>query len=269
MKLMHIKKTKISASKLVVLSTLFCGQLALTACVTTNSDGATTTEVETPISKKADIYAELGRNYMKQKQYEVAEEELGKALAISPNHSDSNYIMGLLMIETQQYKRVEPFLVKAVENNKANSSASHDLGVFLCQTGQERKAISYFDKAVNNPYFKRPEMSLMRAGECLNKIGDVARAEVYLKESLKRNPRMRPALYNLAKIKYSTQSYLSARAYVERYLAITKPQPEALLLAYKIESELNARKVAQKYRSQLLEKFPASQQARDLRIRSN
>ena len=237
---MHIKIIKKSAFKLMALSALLGSQFSLTACVTTNSDGATTTEVETPLSKKVDIYAELGRNYMQQKQYKIAEQELTKALEISPNHSDSNYIMGLLMIETKQYKRVEPFMLKAVQNNTANSSAAHDLGVFLCQTGQENKSIKYFDKAVNNPYFKRPEMSLMRAGECLNKVGDSARAETYLKEALKRNSRMRPALLNLAKIKYDNQSYLSARAYVERYLAITKPQPAALLLAYKIESELNA-----------------------------
>ena len=69
----------------------------------------------------------------------------------------------------------------------------------------------------------------------------------------------------MAKIKYDTQSYLSARAYIERFNAITKPQPASLLLGYQIELKLNANDVAQKYRAQLLDDFPASSQARSLR----
>ena len=255
--------------KFPMLSLALASQLLLSACITTNGDGATTTEAVTPDNKKADIYAQLASNYMKQEQFSVAESELSKALAIVPTHSKSNYIMGLLMIETKQYDRVAPFMERAVQHDAANSSAAHDFGVFLCQTGQELRSIGYFDKAVSNPYFERPELSLMRAGECLSKVKEFSRSEKYLKSALKRNPRMAPALINLARIKYNTQTYLSARAYIERYFAITKAQPNALLLAYKIESKLNAHDVAEKYRVRLLENFPASREARDLRTRSN
>ena len=125
----------------------------------------------------------------------------------------------------------------------------------------------YFDKAVNNPYFKRPELSLMRAGECLNKAGQPKKAEEYLKKSLAINARLKPSLFNLAKIKYDAASYLSARAYIERLFAITKPQPASLLLGYQIESKLKADDVASQYRTRLLERFPASDQARSLRTR--
>jgi len=243
--------------------------LSLTACVTTNGDGSKVTEVETPDRKKADIYAELARGYIKKKQYQIAERELRKAIQIVPDHSVSNYMMGLLMIETEQYDRVEPFMEKAVNSDNSNSSAAHDFGVFLCQRGQELRSVVYFDKAASNPYFERPELSMMRAGECLYKVGDVIRAETYLKKSLQLNPQMRPALFNLAKIKYQTKSYLSARAYIERYFAITKPQAASLLLGYQIESKLNARDVAEKYRVMLLENFPGSREARDLRSRVN
>jgi len=240
----------------------------LSGCVTTDGDGAKTTEVVTPADEKADIYAQLAVGYMQKKQYKIAEGELEKALAISPNHSQSNYIMGLLLIEIEEYDHVERFMARAVEYDERNSHAAHDLGKFLCQTGKELRSVEYFDKAVDNPFFKRPELSLMRAGECLYKIGRVKESEVYLKKSLKINPRLKPALFNLAKIKYEAQSYLSARAYIERYFAITKPQPAALLLGYQIELQLKAQDVAAKYRSQLLELFPASSQAKSLRIRS-
>lgn len=269
MKFMTIKIASRQELKYLAQMLIITAALLLTGCVTTNSDGSTTTEVETPDSKKVDIYAELARGYINQKQYEVAERELRKALNIVPDHSASNYMMGLLMIETEQYERVESFMNRAVDSDASNSSAAHDFGVFLCQRGQELRSITYFDKAAANPYFERPELSLMRAGECLYKIGDPARAEIYLTKSLKLNSRMQPALFNLAKIKYQTESYLSARAYIERYFAITKPQAASLLLAYQIESKLNAREVAEKYRVMLLENFPGSREARGLRSRLN
>ena len=267
MKFMHMKKIKIKAFKLLSTLVVLACPLLLTACITTDGDGAKTTKAVTPNSKKVKIYAQLARNYMKQEQYEVAESEIAKALKIVPNDSESNYIMGLLMIETKQYDRVAPFMETAVKSDLKNSAAAHDFGMFLCQTGKELRSITYFDKAVSNPYLEKPELSLMRAGECLSKAGEDSRAEQYLKRAIKRNPRMSPALFNLAKINFRTESYLSARAYIERYLSITKPKPGALLLAYKIESQLNARDVASKYRVQLLESFPASKEASELRAR--
>jgi len=264
MKFMNIK----TASKTTILALGFALLSQLSACVTTNADGEKTITEVTPDSDKADIYAQLAVNYMKKEQYETAQGELEKAFAIMPSHSQSNYIMGLLMIDTEQYNRVEKFMVRAVESDPNNSHAAHDLGTFLCRSGQEVRAIEYFDKAVANPFFKRPGLSLMRAGECLYKVGQVERSEDYLKRSLRVNSNLKPALFNLAKIKYETQSYLSARAYIERFNAITKPQPAALLLGYQIELKLNANDVAEKYRAQLLDKFPASAQARSLRNRS-
>ena len=261
---MNIKIT----SKNIILALGIVLTPLLTACVTTNGDGATTTEEVTPDRDKADIYAQLAVSYMKKEQYETAQGELEKALLIQPNHSQSNYVMGLLMIQTKQYDKVEGFMVRAVEADSQNSHAAHDFGSFLCQRGEELRSVEYFDRAVANPYFKRPGLSLMRAGECLYQVGRTEQAEAYLKQSLQRNAKFKPALFSLAKIKYETQSYLSARAYIERFNAITKPQPAALLLGYQIELKLNANDVAEKYRAQLLDKFPASAQARSLRNRS-
>ena len=65
--------------------------------------------------------------------------------------------------------------------------------------------------------------------------------------------------------RYDANNYLSARAYVERYFAITEPQPDSLLLAYKIESGMNAKSVADSYRTELLNNFPGSKEARSIR----
>ncbi len=267
MKYLNEKNIVLSRGLPVVFLTLIV-LFSIGGCITTDGEGSRTDRAITPANEKADIYAQLAVSYMQKKQFSTAQAELEKALNIAPNHSQSNYIMGLLMIEIKEYDQVEKFISKAIDTDPRNSSAAHDLGTFLCQRGEELRSIKYFDMAAANPYFLRPELSLMRAGECLNMIGEPERAEVYLKESLKVNPQLKPSLLDLAKIKYEGGSYLSARAYIERFFAITKPQPESLLLGYQIESKLNAIHEANEYRTQLLEKFPSSDQARKLRNKS-
>jgi type IV pilus assembly protein PilF len=216
------------------------------------------------VSDNAMIHARLAQGYLQQKQYSVAKEELETALRVDPNHSHANYILGLLMMELEQYEDAEKYLRKAVRSDKSNSPAAHDLGTFLCQRGNQDAAVDYFEIAVANPFFDNAELSYMRAGECLARSGN-AKAEVYLKKALVLNPRMRPALYQMAVLKHDAASYLSARAYIERYFAITKPQPASLLLAYKIELKLKANDVAARYRLELLEQFPGSSEASELR----
>ena len=266
MKGMTVKNKLIKRVSLVAV--VLAASTLISGCVTTNGNGARTEKVEKPASEKADIYTDLAIGYMEKEHYETAQGELEKALAIVPNHSKANYIMGLLLIEIEEYDRVERFMVRAVESDPRNSAAAHDFGTFLCQTGEELRSVTYFDRAVANPYFNRPELSLMRAGECLNKAGQTAKAETYLKKSLELNQRLVPALLNLARIKYDNESYLSARAYIERYFAITKPQPGPLMLGYEIELKLNATDVANDYRTKILEDFPSSNQARTLRDKS-
>ena len=216
---------------------------------------------------KALAYTKLARGYLQKEQYAVAKDELEKALQIDPTHSDSNYVMGLLMMKLEQYSSAEEHFARAVKFDRENSAAAHDFGMFLCQLGKVKRSINYFEIAVSNPLFRNSELSYMRAGECLSTIDD-PRAERYLKSALDVNPRLHPALFRLAVIKYEDKEYFSARAYIERYMAITKSQPAALFLAYNIESNLNAADVAEKYRLELLEDFPGSEQANLLRRQS-
>lgn len=236
--------------------------LVLSACASSGSSNSRSKSAL--VGDNALIHAQLARGYLQQKQYSIAKGELEKALRIDSNHSDSNYVMGLLMLELEQYEDAEKFLRRAVRSDRNNSSAAHDLGTFLCQRGDQQAAIKYFEIAVANPFFKRAELSYMRAGECLVQ-SDRVKAEEYLKKALELNPRMRPALYRLAGLKYDAAVYLSARAYIERYFAITKAQPASLLLAYKIESKLRAEDMAARYRTALMEQFPGSDEAAWLR----
>lgn len=253
------RKTNFLRTINVVLISVF-----LSACVSTQPAPTIKLSKKKPKSERALLHTQLARSYMVQEQYATAKEELEKALTLDSSHSDSNYVMGLLMIRLKNNNDAEYYLKRAVSSDEKNSSAAHDFGVFLCQIGKQKEAIKYFKLAVSNRLFDRPELSYMRAGECLAKIKD-PEAEAYLRRALDIDPLSRPALYQLAILKKDNGQTLSARAYIERYLAITKPQPDALLLAFQIESTLKAFDVAEMYRKQILEDFPGSNAAEIVR----
>jgi len=265
---MHtLKFSRNSISRTVFLFVTSC---LIAACA---SDPSSTRQISKPKIQSAEevarseaamIHTKLARGYMQQEQYATAKSELQKALQINPRHSATHYVMALLMIKLEQFREAEDFFENAVRYDRENSSAAHDYGVFLCQIGKPQKAVPYFETAVANPLFKRAALSYMRAGECLSG-SDERNAELYLKKALELNPRLGPALLRLAVLKFDASNYLSARAYIERYFAITEPQPDSLLLAYKIESSLDAADMANSYRSKLLRNFPGSEQARSVR----
>ncbi len=236
----------------------------LAACASSPDKPSFASTAKKPNEDRAMLHTNLARGYMAKDQLGTARDSLEKALRLEPDHSETNYVMALLMLRLNNNDDASYYFEQAVKNNRENSAAAHDFGMFLCQTSKEKRAVEYFQIAASNPLFESAELSYMRAGECLARIGD-DRAEDYLKQSLKMNPRLRPSLYRLARIKRDEGKNLNARAYIERYLAITKPQPEALLLAYQIESSLRANDVAERYRKQILQEFPASSEAKQLR----
>lgn len=262
----HAFKSTKTALKRAVVGVLLVVFVA--ACTTTGGGPKQITKAQKSRADRAMVHTQLARGYLQQDQFATAKQQLERALSIDPNHSDSNYVMALLMLKLEQNNKAEQFFTRAVRSDPENSPAAHDFGVYLCQVGKERDAVKNFEIAVSNPLFDKAQLSYMRAGECLLKIKDPA-AEQYLKRALSINPQLRPALYQLALLKFEAQSFMSARAYIERYFAITNPQPGSLLLAYKIESELNALDVAEGYRTRLLIDFPGSKEAGSVRQSRN
>jgi len=265
-KIRYVSSTPFKLLFTLILVSFLCACTTATTSSSPNVSNAPTSvsSVRKNADEKALIHTKLARSYMEQGQYSTARDSLKKALSVSSNHSDANYVMALLMSQLKKYPEAERHFARAVASDNENSAAAHDFGTFLCQTGKNEKAKKYFDIAVSNPLFERAELSYMRAGECLANI-DSSEAEVYLKKALSINPRLAPALFKLARMKYDAKTYLSSRAYIERLFAITEPQPESLLLAYQIESSLNAYDVADEYKTKLMKNFPASKQARSVR----
>ena len=69
---------------------------------------------------------------------------------------------------------------------------------------------------------------------------DYEKAEEYFREALRVRPTHGEALVKMAALKFKTEDYLTARAFLQRYLSTNKTSPGVLFLAIQIEEALDA-----------------------------
>ena len=123
------------------------------------------------------------------------------------------------------------------------------------------EAMEEFKVAFTNPFYETPYLAYSNAGNCLMNVKNYAMAEKFLRKALRKKPELADALLTMAEIGIKTKKYLMARAYAQRFHAVSKPIAESLWVQVQAEKYLGATKHYLKYAKQLLKEFPDSQQA--------
>jgi type IV pilus assembly protein PilF len=208
----------------------------------------------------------LGQRYMEQGKLEIAMENLKKALEYDPNYVDAHTVIGVLFERIGNAKAAEEHYAKAAELAPKSGDANNNYGQFLCATGRYDQAQQYFTKAMADPFYKTPDVLYTNAGSCLMKSGsahlDDALAD--FRKALEANPKNAVALFEMADALYQKNDFFRARAFIQRFEALSKPDPAALLLARNIEVKLGHPESARDYATRLRETFPDSDQVRVL-----
>ena len=110
---------------------------------------------------------------------------------------------------------------------------------------------------------------MTNAGVCMANKPDNELAERYFRDAIERRPSYGEALIQLAALKYRTDDPLTARAFLQRYLASNPASPAVLALAIQIEKELGDNRAVTDYMNQLLRDFPDSPEARQTMTSQN
>ena len=103
---------------------------------------------------------------------------------------------------------------------------------------------------------------MSNAGSCALAAGDLDKAENFLRQSLGYDDTLVSALLPMAEVSYKQQSYLRARAFLQRFEAVSPVTKESLSLGYAIESKLGDDAEAERYRLELLERDPGAERVR-------
>ena len=207
----------------------------------------------------------LGVEYMRRDEFEKALDRLERARSIDPGYFETYNMLGLLHQRLGQYRIAEENFKKALRLNGADSATMNNYGQFLCQRDRISEATEVFQKAADNPLYETPEIAVANAGFCALREKDLQRAEQYLRRALELNPKFSEALLPMAQLSYDMGNYLSARGYLQRYLEVSKHTARTLWLGIRIEKELGDKNAVSSYSLLLLNNFPKSEEAEQLK----
>lgn len=209
----------------------------------------------------ADVYVELGIEYMKLAKYDVALLNLKKAVDVDPGSSNAHNVLAVLYEQLGETDAAGQHYQRAVSLSPSNSSAQNNYGRYLCKREQYQAADQHFQMALNNPLYRSPILALTNAGDCAFRAGHVDQAEHYSRSALQINNKFAPALYQMARIKFEQKNYLSVRAYLQRFREVQSFTPAALWLGIQAESKMNNEDAVSSYALQLRQLFPDSHEA--------
>jgi type IV pilus assembly protein PilF len=243
--------------------------LALAGCVTTGGDGNTLGKIpHTSKSQEAQdaarIHTELGRQYMAKGDLETALSKLNKALQFDPNYAPAHTVIAVLYERINKLPEAELHFRRAAELEPSKGGPNNNLGQFLCQIGKTTEAQAYFQKAVSDPFYDTPDVAWTNDGVCQLRANDRAGAEASFRKAVAINPRNGEALLQLANLLYLNNDAFRARAFVQRFDALGRPNAASLKLGHDIESRLGNKDAALNYRRRLQSQFPDSEQAHAL-----
>lgn len=215
-----------------------------------------------PEKRLGDIYAEMGREYMRQGQPAVALAKLKYGLDVDPDNPRIHANLGRLYERLGETRLAGEHYSEAVDLAPKDPYFRNARGSFLCQQGEYDEADEQFRLALQNPLYERPWAANTNAGVCALRAGRPELAETYLLRALGIAPRIPLALQKMARIHYDRGEYATAKAYLERYRELALHTPETLLLGLRIERGLGDADGMARYRAVLEKRYPDSLETR-------
>ena len=185
--------------------------------------------------RAAALNVQLGIEYMKRGNYEVALRKLKHALELDPGYAEAHNILGVLYARLGETEKAEQHYRKSVRLAPQAPRLLNNYALFLCQQGRVEEAEKLFNQALDNPLYTTPEVALTNAGICHLDHEDEIKGEAYLQRALAINPDFPPALLQMARLSAGEGHYQQARGYLKRYQDTGAPQgPDFLRLGIRI-----------------------------------
>ncbi len=234
--------------------------LLMTGCVTTVTGSGADPVADDETA--AELNYQLGARYYQQGNYTLARDRLLTAIKFRPKMAVAHTTLAL----TYEALDVERLARESYENAlrvaPRDFEVQNTYAVFLCRQGDFDLAQKYFDKSISHRENDNSEVTMTNAGVCMGQKPDLEAAEAYLRMALDRRPKYGEALLQMCLLKYQQEDYLTARAFLQRYMSINAASAGVLYLASKIEDFLGNNRGRSEYENQLIQEFPTSPEAR-------
>lgn len=214
-------------------------------------------------------FVELGVHYMNFGQFNVALEKLEHALDIDDDNANAHNSIAVFYERIQENLLAENHFKVALNLAPKDVSVLNNYGRFLCNNGDNQQGMIYLNRSADTLLNERPWFALTNLGQCQFKQGDIVAAERSFRLALQKKPSYAPALLNMAEISYEQSVFIKTRAFIERFLNYSKATAKALLLGFLAEQELEQEHKAAEYKSELLLRFPLSEEAVTIKLKQD
>lgn len=213
--------------------------------------------------KAASANAELGLRYMQQGNYDVAMKKLEKALDFDSSHSSAHHYMAELYRRLERYDDADAHFRKALYAVRGDASSLHNnYGIFLCSRQRFDDGEGQLLKVLNNPVYSHKAQVYENLGLCMEGKPNLEKAESYLRQALKFDPRLAKSLLAMARLSFTKGEYLSSRGYLQRYLSHARHTAASLWLGIQVERILGDKNAVSSYGLLLRSSFPRAEETR-------
>lgn len=231
-----------------------------------NALQGSTTELKTQsdttsAEKRAVIRLQLAIGYYRERNYEVALDEVKLSLAAKSDYSDAYGVRALIYVAMGEMALAEENYKRAISLAPRNPELNNNYGQFLCQVGRYDLGMAQLEIALRDPTYQSPLLAKVNAGNCLVKMKQYEQAERYLMDALRYDPDMPAIQESLARIYYERRDYQRAGFFINRLTTLQKPETlsaEALWLAVRVERKLGERATETSLVTQLRRRHPNS-----------
>jgi type IV pilus assembly protein PilF len=210
----------------------------------------------------AELNYQLGARYYRNGNYDLARDRLLYSINLNPKNAIAHSTLALTYERLDNIRLATQSYEEAVRVAPNNYDVLNTYAVFLCRQGRYDDATKVFDRAIRVTENDDAEITLTNAGVCMTRKPDLARAEAYFRTALEHKSSYGEALIQLCLLKVTQEEFLSARAFLQRYLASHPPSSSILYLGVTIEDKLGDAHARSDYADQLLREFPQSAEAR-------
>jgi type IV pilus assembly protein PilF len=214
--------------------------------------------------RAAELNLELGVEHLRKGNLQQAKDKIDRALEQNPRYGRAHLVAGMLYNRLGDESKADSHYQRAVSLEPKNPEFKNNYAVFLCQHKKYERGQKIALEAAADPLYKTPEVAYLNAGYCARTAGDMKAAEDYFRRSLSVRPRYSDALLQMADLEYHQTEYMSARAFLQRYLEVGRTNPETLWLGVRIERGLGNQAQAQHYAQRLKSEYPSAAQTKEL-----
>jgi len=217
---------------------------------------------DTADGKLGKIYLDLGIAYLQEDKYIESMDSLKKSVDYNPEDANVYSALALLNDRLDQSDEAESNYEKAIDLDEVNSQIRNNYGAFLCARGRYKEAYAQYQVALENPLYNTPEYAYTNAGLCAARSKDLKKAETEFRSALQKNPRFPIALFQMAQLSYQKGKMMQARAYLQRYSEVSRPNPSSLWLSIRVEKELGDLDAVSSQSLLLKANYPDSEETR-------